>query len=591
MVNLTIDGRAVSVQEGTTVMKAAAGLGIEIPHLCFLEGINEISACKVCIVERQGYSRLLTACNSLAEEGMVIYTNSPKVRNARRTNVELILSQHDCHCATCVRSGNCSLQKLSNDLGILEVPYQSDVADFDWDMDFPLIRDARKCIKCMRCVQVCDKVQSMHVWDVQNTGARTTVDVADNQTIDNTDCTLCGQCITHCPTGALRERNDIPKVLEALADPDKVTVVQVAPAVRAAWGEAFDLSMEEASEGRLVSALKAVGFDYVFDTNFSADLTIMEEGSELLERLANPGKYAWPMFTSCCPGWVSFVSKRYPQYLRNLSTAKSPQQMFGAVAKTYFAEKKGLEPGKIVSISIMPCVSKKREASYAYMRSAGAGQDVDIVLTTREFVRLLRAEHINPRMLEESGWDSPLGESTGAGVIFGATGGVMEAALRSAYALSQGENPSPDAFRQVRKTAAGADTESWLAQGRREAVFCLGDRELRTCTVSGLANADSLMRDIIDGAVQYDFVEVMACPGGCVSGGGQPIHDGKEYASCRGSRLYRLDEQRAVRFSHENPEVKKLYGEFLGKPLGHKAHELLHSEHVNELYYGGHHYL
>lgn len=591
MVNLTIDGLAASVQEGTTVMKAAAGLGIEIPHLCFLEGINEISACKVCIVERQGYSRLLTACNSPVEEGMVIFTNSPRVRNARRTNVELLLSQHDCHCATCVRSGNCSLQKLSNDLGVLEVPYQEDVAPFEWDMDFPLIRDARKCIKCMRCVQICDKVQCMHVWDVQNTGARTTVDVADNQTIDNTDCTLCGQCITHCPTGALRERNDIPKVLEALADPEKVTVVQVAPAVRAAWGEAFGLSMKEASEGRLVSALKSVGFDYVFDTNFSADLTIVEEGSELLERLANPGKYAWPMFTSCCPGWVSFVSRRYPQYLRNLSTAKSPQQMFGAVAKTYFAEKMGMHPDKIVSISIMPCVSKKREAAYAYMKSAGAGQDVDIVLTTREFVRLLRSEHINPCVLKESLWDSPLGESTGAGVIFGVTGGVMEAALRSAYALSQGENPPADAFCRVRKTAEGTDTASWLSQGRREASFRLGERELRTCTVSGLANADKLMKDIINGLVEYDFVEVMACPGGCVSGGGQPIHDGEEYAACRGSRLYQLDEQRALRFSHENPEVKRLYDEFLGKPLGHKAHELLHSEHVNELYYGGHHYL
>lgn len=591
MVNLTIDGQAVSVQEGTTVMKAAAGLGIEIPHLCFLEGINEISACKVCVVERQGCSRLLTACNSPVEEGMVIFTNSPKVRSARRTNVELLLSQHDCHCATCVRSGNCSLQKLSNDLGILEVPYQEDVAPFEWDMDFPLIRDARKCIKCMRCVQVCDKVQGMRVWDVQNTGARTTVDVADNQTIDNTDCTLCGQCITHCPTGALRERNDIPKVLEALADPEKVTVVQVAPAVRAAWGEALGLTMEEASEGKLAAALKAVGFDYVFDTNFSADLTIMEEGSELLERLGNPGKYAWPMFTSCCPGWVSFVSKRYPKYLRNLSTAKSPQQMFGAVMKTYFAEKTGIDPGKLVSVSIMPCVSKKREASYAYMKSAGAGQDVDIVLTTREFVRLLRSEHINPGMLKDAGWDSPFGEGTGAGVIFGTTGGVMEAALRSAYALSQGENPPADAFRRVRKTAEGTDTEGWLSQGRREAVFRMGDRELHTCTVSGLANADRLMQDIISGAVQYDFVEVMACPGGCVSGGGQPIHDGEEYASCRGSRLYQLDEQRPIRFSHENPDVQRLYEEFLGKPMGRKAHELLHSEHVNELYYGGHHYL
>lgn len=579
MINLTIDGISLSVPEGTTVMKAASQIGIEVPHLCFLEGINEISACKVCVVEMQGKSKLITACNSPVEEGMVIFTNSPKVRQVRRTNVELILSQHDCHCATCVRSGNCNLQKISNDLGILEIPYKEEVPETPWDMNFPLIRDSKKCIKCMRCVQICDKVQAMHVWDVQNTGSRTTVDVVDNKTIDCSDCTLCGQCITHCPTGALRERNDIPKVYEALADPEKITVVQVAPAVRAAWGEELGLKPEEATEGYMVAALKRIGFDYVFDTNFAADLTIMEEGSELLERLENSNKYAWPMFTSCCPGWVSFVSKKYPKYLRNLSTAKSPQQMFGAMTKTYFAEKTGIDPNNICCISIMPCVSKKREAALSYMKDAGAGQDVDIVLTTREFVRMIRAEHINPRFLKEEQFDSPLGSGTGAAVIFGVTGGVMEAALRTAYAVLEGHNPDADAFQAVRGE-----------KGRREADFNIGGKTLHTCTVSGLANAEALMEDIIAGNVAYDFVEVMACPGGCVGGGGQPIHDGCELAGERGSKLYALDKNRELRFSHENPEVQQAYTEFLDKPLSHKSHKLLHSDHVNELYFETHNY-
>ena len=580
MINLTIDGVQLQVPEGTSVMSAAAGVGIEVPHLCFLKDINEISACKACVVEVQGKSKLITACNSPVEEGMVVYTNSSKVRRVRKTNVELILSQHDCHCATCVRSRNCNLQQISNDLGILEVPFTEEVPETPWDHSFPLIRDSRKCIKCMRCVQICDKVQAMHVWDVQNTGSRTTVDVADNKTIDCSECTLCGQCITHCPTGALRERDDTYKAFEALADPEKVTVVQVAPAVRTAWGEELGLNAEEASEGKMVAALKRIGFDYVFDTNFAADLTIMEEGNELLERLGNSRKYAWPMFTSCCPGWVSFVSKKYPEYLRNLSTAKSPQQMFGAMAKTYFAQKKGIDPNNICCISIMPCVSKKREASLSYMKSAGAGQDVDIVLTTREFVRMIRAEHINTRFLKEQAFDSPLGESTGAGVIFGVTGGVMEAALRTAYAVVEGKNPEADAFRAVR----GRD-------GRREADFTLGDQTLHTCTVSGLANAEKLMEDIKAGRVSYDFVEVMACPGGCVGGGGQPIHDGCEFAERRGGTLYRLDSERKLRFSHENPEVQKAYEEFLGKPLSRTAHKLLHSEHVNELYFETHNYL
>lgn len=570
MVNLTIDGLKVCVPEGTTIMQAAASVGIEIPRLCYLKDINEISACKVCVVEVQGRNRVVTSCTTPVEEGLVVYTNSPKARRVRRSNVELILSQHDCLCATCVRSGNCSLQKLSNDLGIYDIPYERDIVDTPWDQNFPLIRDSKKCIKCMRCVQVCDKIQDLHVWDVQNTGSRTTVDVAGNITIDAANCSLCGQCITHCPVGALKERNDVPKIYEALADTSKVTVVQVAPAVRTAWAEAFNIPEELATEGRLVAALKRVGFDYVFDTSFAADVTIMEEASELLARMSNPNDHSWPMFTSCCPGWVSYVSYKYPYYIANLSTTKSPQQIFGAIAKSYFAEKKGLKPKEICSISIMPCVSKKREAELFSMRSSGT-HDVDIVLTTRELIRLLRAEHINPAILEEQPFDNPLGQSTGAGVIFGATGGVMEAALRTAHYAITGQEATAEAFSPVRGEA-----------GRRIAEFKIGDKTLRTCTVSGLGNAGRLIEDIKAGKVHFDFVEVMACPGGCVGGGGQPIHDGEERVAMLGEKLYKLDNKRPLRQSHNNPDVQVLYNEYLEKPLSEKAEKLLHSNHLKE---------
>ena len=573
MVNLTIDGQKVSVPQGTTIMQAAATVGIEIPRLCYLKGINEISACKVCVVEIQGQNRVVTACTTPVQEGLVVYTNSPKARSIRRTNVELILSQHDCMCATCVRSGNCSLQTLANDLGIYDIPYERDVVDMPWNQDFPLIRDSKKCIKCMRCVQICDKVQKLHIWDVQNTGSRTTVDVAGNVTIEDSDCSLCGQCITHCPVGALKERNDVPKIYEALADTSKVTVVQVAPAVRTAWAEAFNLTPEQATEGRLVAALKRVGFDYVFDTCYAADVTIMEEGTELLEHLANPQDHSWPMFTSCCPGWVSYVNKKYPYFVPNLSTTKSPQQIFGALTKSFFAQQKGLKPKEICSISIMPCVSKKREAALFSMRSSGT-HDVDIVLTTRELIRLLRAEHINPAYLDEQPFDNPLGQSTGAGVIFGATGGVMEAALRTAYKVVEGKEAPMDAFVDVR--GEGDET------GRKVRTFKIGGTVLRTCIVSGLGNAGKLLEDLKAGRVQYDFVEVMACPGGCVGGGGQPIHDGEERAAELGSKLYALDSERPLRQSHLNPDVQALYKEFLEKPLGEKSEALLHSDHVKE---------
>lgn len=566
MVNLKIDGVDVCVRNGTTIMQAAASVGIMIPHLCYLKGINEISACKVCVVEMQGKVKLVTACNNPVAEGMVLYTNSPKVRAARRTNVELILSQHDCSCATCVRSGNCNLQKLANDLSILEIPYKKEIENNPWNKEYPLIRDSAKCIKCMRCVQVCDKIQELHIWDVQNTGSRTTVDVSGNRCIEESDCSTCGQCITHCPTGALRERDDLSKVYAALADPEIITVVQVAPAVRTAWGEALGIPASIATEGRMVAVLKRMGFDYVFDTNFSADLTIMEEGSELLERLSDGTIHEYPMFTSCCPAWVSFMKSQYPDMVTELSTAKSPQQMFGAVAKSYFAEKMKIPPEKICCVSIMPCVAKKMEATLPDMSSTGAGPDVDIVITTREFSRLVKAEHILPMTLTEASFDSPLGEGTGAAVIFGVTGGVMEAALRTAAYILTGENPLPD-FQTVRGM-----------EGRKESKFHIGDRQLSTCTVSGLGNVRKLMEDIRQGLVHYDFVEVMACPGGCVGGGGQPITDGMELAQSRAPKLYELDRNRSVRYSHENTQVQVLYEDYLTLEEG-RAHHLLHTSH------------
>lgn len=570
MVNLIIDDKVISVPEGTTIMEAAKSSKIPIPKLCYLKGINEIAACRVCVVELEGMDKLITSCNNVVKEGMVIHTNSPKVRVDRRKTIQLILSQHDCKCATCVRSGNCTLQTVANDLNIIDLPYKERFETEPWDKNFPLIRDARKCVKCMRCIQVCDKVQGLKIWDVTGTGSRTTVGVSGNRQIDQAACALCGQCITHCPVGALRERDDTEKVWEAIADEKKVVVAQIAPAVRAAWGEALGMKREEATFGKIVHALKKMGVDYVFDTAFSADLTIMEEGNEFLERLKKGETKVRPMFTSCCPGWVRFVKSQFPHMVPQLSTAKSPQQMFGAVMKTYFADSIGVKPENIYTVSIMPCVAKKGEAKMELYHEEYAGHDIDAVLTTRELERMIRSAHILPETLEDVECDPLMSEGTGAGVIFGSTGGVMEAAIRSAYYLVNGKNPDADAFQIVRNN---------METGVKEAAVTLADTEVSVAVVCGLSNTRNLLERIERGEVHYDFVEVMACPGGCVGGGGQPIHDGEELASVRGENLYFLDKNAKIRFSHENPDVLKLYENYMEKPLSHKAHMLLHTDH------------
>lgn len=567
MVNVTIDGKQLRVDASKTILQAAREAGIAIPTLCYLEGINEIGACRLCIVEVEGMNRLVPSCNTKVEEGMVIRTNTEKIRAARKINTELLLSQHQCQCTTCTRSGNCVLQKIANDLGILEISYAKKIKHVEWNQEFPLIRDESRCVKCMRCIQICNKVQGVSVWDIVNTGGRTTVAVSGNRKIEAADCALCGQCITHCPVGALRARDDSDKVFDALSNPEKITVVQVAPAVRAAWAESLGLTDEQATEKRMAAALRRLGFDYVFDTNFTADLTIMEEGSELIEMLKDKEHHRFPLFTSCCPGWVRFMKTQYPDMVGQLSTAKSPQQMFGAVAKSYYADILGVDAEKIYCVSIMPCVAKKYECAVEEVNDAGAGADVDVSLTTRELARMIVAAGIDVQQLPEEEFDQPLGTGTGAAVIFGATGGVMEAALRSAYYLVTGENPPAEAFTSVR---GGAD---W-----READFDVNGITVKTAVASGLSNARKLIEAVRSGKAQYDFVEIMACPGGCAGGGGQPIHEGCEYYASRGQKLYALDANNPLRFSHENPAVLELYKSYLGAPLSEKAHHLLHTD-------------
>ena len=568
-IKVKINGIEVCAPKGSTILEAARLAHIEIPTLCFLKEINEIGACRICVVEVKGARSLVASCVYPISEGMEIKTNSPKVLDSRRKTLQLLLSNHERKCLSCVRSGNCELQQLAKELGVEDEDYyngEKTPSCID-DSAVHMIRDNSKCILCRRCTAVCEKVQGIGVIGANNRGFHTTIGSAFEMGLGETSCVSCGQCIAVCPTGALQEKSQVDEVLAAIADPSKHVIVQTAPAVRAALGEEFGYPIGTNVEGKMAAALRRIGFDGVFDTNFSADLTIMEEAHEFLDRVQNGG--VLPLITSCSPGWIKYCEHYFPDMTENLSSCKSPQQMFGAIAKSYYADLLGVDPNKIFCISVMPCLAKKHECALENMNDAGAGQDVDVVLTTREVDRLIRAEHIIPQDLKEEEFDTPLGAGTGAAVIFGTTGGVMEAALRSAYYLVTGKNPDPDAFYAVR------GMEGW-----KEAKFDVAGTEISVAVAHGLGNTRRLMEAIERGDVHYDFVEIMACPGGCVGGGGQPIScEDKELYGERGQRLYALDKNAPMRFSHENPQVQALYQEYLGAPLSEKAEELLHTDH------------
>ena len=575
MENITVkvNGVEVSVPKGATVLEAAHAAGFEIPTLCYMKEINEIGACRICVVEvneGRGF-RLVAGCVYPCTDNMEILTASPKVIESRKKTLELILSTHDRKCLSCVRSGNCELQKLCKDYGI-EDASKYDGANNVYDVDNSaahMYRDNNKCILCRRCVAVCAKTQGIGVIGANERGFKTYIGSAFDMGLGETSCVSCGQCIAVCPVGAIAEKDYIKPVLEAIADPEKVVLVQTAPAVRAGLGECFGLPIGTNVEGKMVAALRRLGFDKVFDTDFAADLTIMEEANEFLDRVKNGGKL--PLITSCSPGWVKYCEHYFPEMTENLSSCKSPQQMFGAVAKTYYAEKMGIDPKNIVMVSIMPCTAKKFEIGRDDQNAAGV-PDVDYSLTTRELGRMIERAGINFLGLADEKFDDPLGISTGAAVIFGATGGVMEAALRTAVYTLTGENPID--FPEVRGT-----------EGIKEATYNVAGMDVKVAVASGLANAKELLEKVQNGEADYHFIEIMGCPGGCVNGGGQPqvamgIRNFVDIRAERAKVLYNLDAEMPVRQSHENPAIKAIYDEFLEKPGSHKAHELLHTTYV-----------
>ena len=574
-VTLTIDNMKVEVPKDYTVLEAAKSVGIDIPTLCFLKDINEVGACRICLVEIEGNRNLQTSCVYPVSEGMVVKTNTEKVRDARKSTLELILSNHNRECLTCNRNRNCELQTLSEELNVTDIPFQGELLETVVDnKSHSIVRDPSKCILCGRCVSVCKDQQKVGILDFTNRGYYTQVGPAFEKTMDETPCIYCGQCIVSCPVGALREKEDIDRVWEALEDPELHVIVQTAPAVRAALGEEFGYPIGTRVTGKMVAALKRLGFDKVFDTDFAADLTIMEEGHELLDRIQNGG--VLPMITSCSPGWIRFCEFNYPEFIPNLSTCKSPQQMFGAITKTYYAEKMNLDPEKIVMVSVMPCTAKKFEIGRPDQNAAGV-PDVDISITTRELARMIDRVGLNFLSLPDEEFDDPLGRSTGAAVIFGATGGVMEAALRTAVETLTGEElPSPD-FEEVRGT-----------QGIKEATYHVAGMDINVAVASGLANAKELLDQVKSGEKNYHFIEIMGCPGGCVNGGGQPkqpasVRNFTDIKALRAKALYAIDEKMPLRKSHENPSVKQLYKEYLENPGSHKAHELLHTTYVKRV--------
>lgn len=572
-VNLKINGINVSAPADSTILEAARAAGIKIPTLCFLKEINEIGACRMCIVEVKGARNLVAACVHPVSEGMEVLTNTPQLIESRKRTLELILSDHEKKCLSCVRSGQCELQELCQELGVADEEYFAGVSNhYELDSSAPhMIRDNNKCILCRRCSAVCEKVQKVGVIGPNNRGFATLIGSPFNMGLGDTSCVACGQCIAACPTGALYEKDSTDEVLAAIADPSKHVVVQPAPSVRAALGEEFGYPMGTDVEGKMAAALRRIGFDKVFDTDFSADLTIVEEAHEFLERVKNGG--VLPMITSCSPGWVKYCEHYYPDQLAHLSSCKSPQQMFGAVTKTYYAEKMNISPSDIVCVSVMPCTAKKFEHTRENQNAAGV-PDVDISITTRELARLIRKVGIDFRSLPEEGFDDPLGESTGAGVIFGATGGVMEAALRTAVETLTGETLERVEFEEVRGM-----------KGIKEATYHVAGMDVKVAAASGLSNAQIIMDKIRAGEADYHFVEIMCCPGGCVNGGGQPqvhadVRNFEDVAAIRAKVLYENDAAKSLRKSHENPSIKRLYEEYLGEAGSEKAHRILHTTYV-----------
>ncbi|WP_243622534.1 NADH-dependent [FeFe] hydrogenase, group A6 [Candidatus Cryosericum odellii] len=584
MLNLKINGRDYQVPDGTTILKAARDYAkIDVPTLCYLEGISEEGACAICVVEVKGARNLQRACVVKVSEGMEVWTNTSRVREARKLNVELLLANHPKDCFTCERSQNCDLRELASELGVREVEFPR--TRTEWlpidNTSLSLVRDPNKCVLCRRCVNVCAKVQSVYAIDIMGRGSNSTVSTFLDEGLGNVECVNCGQCLLVCPTGAITERSEIPDVWKALGDPDKVVVVETAPAVRVAIGEEFGMPDGTQATGKMTAALRGLGFDQVFDTDFSADLTIMEEGFELIGRIKNGGTL--PLITSCSPGWVKFVETFFPKVLDHVSTCKSPQQMFGTVTKTYWAEKMGIDPRKIVVVSVMPCTAKKFEKERPEMKTAfhywqekmglkdeEAFKDVDCVLTTREAAKMIREAGIDFANLPDEDFDKPLGESTGAGVIFGATGGVMEAALRTAYEVLTKKSLAKLEFEDVRGL-----------EGIKTADIDIDGTILKVAVANGLGNARVLMEQVQKGESPYHFIEIMCCPGGCLGGGGQPISNNPDIKKRRAEAIYREDAGKPIRKSHENPEITAIYKDFLGEPNSEKAHHLLHTEYCD----------
>ncbi len=571
-VTLTIDGIQVTVPADYTILEAARAANINIPTLCYLKDVQQIGACRMCLVEVVGGRALQAACVSPVSDGMVVNTNTAKIRQSRKTILELLLSNHNRECTSCVRSANCELQALCNEYGVKDYPYDGERSETTLDELSPsIVRDNSKCISCRRCIATCTKVQNIGAIGVSKRGINTTVGSIFGRSLVDSPCVNCGQCILACPVGALHEKESITDVWTALHDPEKYVVVQPAPAVRVTIGEEFGLPMGTVATGKLATALHRMGFDKVFDTDFGADLTIMEEGTELISRLSEGGTL--PMITSCSPGWVKFCETFYPEFIPNLSSCKSPHEMTGAVIKTYFAEKEGIDPKKIYVVSVMPCTAKKFEAKRPELGHDGMA-DVDAVLTVRELARMIKSAGIDFKRLPDGDFDKLCGESTGAGVIFGATGGVMEAALRTVYEKVTGKTLENVDFHEVRGT-----------EGIKEAEIDLGGKKITVAVAHGTGNASKLLDSIKSGEKNYTFIEVMGCPGGCVTGGGTPIVTSKDlqYVDPKTERakgIYAEDAGKPKRKSHENAEIKALYDEYLGEPGSHKAHELLHTHYV-----------